>query len=109
MTVDPNALEEESLSKSDGSHTASTLIGLLLVAAVFALIYFYVLPASASTQCGDASWHEAKSNSCGSFTAAHRSPSFGSKIQIENLPIEDSSELLEPITERTMLLRAIAK
>ena len=103
MTVDPNALEEEPLSKSDGSHTASTVIGLLLVAAVFALIYFYVLPASASTQCGDASW-EAKSDSSGSFTAAHRSPSFGSKIQIENLPIEDCGELLEPITEQTMLL-----
>lgn len=70
MAVDPNALEEEPLSKSDGSHTASTVIGLLLVAAVFALIYFYVLPASASTQCGDASWYEAKSNSSGSFTAA---------------------------------------
>jgi rare lipoprotein A len=85
MTVDPNPVEEEPLSKSDGGHTASTVVGLLLVATVFALIYFYVLPASASTQCGDASWYEAKSNSSGSFTAAHRSLPFGSKIHIENL------------------------
>ena len=77
MTVDPNALEEESLSKSDGSHTASTLIGLLLVAAVFALIYFYVLPALASTQRGDVSWYEVKSDSSGSFTTAPRSPRRG--------------------------------
>ena len=85
MTVDPNGLEQEPLSKSDGSRTASTVIGLLLVVAVFALLYFYVLPAFASTQCGDASWYEPKSNNSGSFTAAHRSLPFGSKVQVENL------------------------
>jgi hypothetical protein len=41
MTVDPNVLEQEPLSKSDGTRTASTVIGLFLVAAVFALLYFY--------------------------------------------------------------------
>jgi hypothetical protein len=45
FTVDPNAPEEQPLSKSDGSRMASTVIGLLLVVAVFALFYFYMLPA----------------------------------------------------------------
>ena len=40
---------------------------------------------AAMTQCETASWYDAKSNTAGSFTAAHRSLPFGSKILIENL------------------------
>jgi peptidoglycan lytic transglycosylase len=39
------------------------------------------VPVSAMTQCGTASWYNAKDT----LTAAHRSLPFGSKIQVENL------------------------
>ena len=54
--------------------------------------------ASATTQCGNASWYEAKSNNSGSFTAAHRSLPLGSKIQVENL--DNGNKAIVEINDR---------